>query len=308
MYRTIDSAFWTDPKTRALSPSARLLFLYLVTNPHSHVGGIYYLPFVLIAPETGLSRRAAGAAMTVLEDAELVSYDRPAEVIWVRNMMRYQGRGEKNERSVARHLEGLRSPCIVAKYLDAYPNVKSLVNTHYLHTLSDTLSDRGSEVGTPSRSRNRIRKPPNPLSGDGGGISFPTKTGTGIVNADQVAKWQKRHPSLDVEFCLRDAGAYLEDHPDRRPQRIVAFLGNWLRREEKTQRINTAPHLADVKHEPPTQRPKVCPLCKGEGKMLYGDGKWKTCKVCLGDWDGRSRSTPNASSATASAPTANGKG
>jgi hypothetical protein len=47
MYRTIETSMWTDAKFRGLPAPARLLFLYLITNPHAHVSGIYYLPDVI---------------------------------------------------------------------------------------------------------------------------------------------------------------------------------------------------------------------------------------------------------------------
>lgn len=169
MYRTIDSAFWLDKDTKPLSPQAKLVFLYLITNPHAHVSGIYYLPAVLIPKETGLEKRKADEAMAALWDADLISYDDESEVVWVRNMMRYQGRGEKNERSAARQIESIRAPHIVDSFLSEYPSVKRLVNSNYLHRVSDTLSDTPS-IGHPdlalrAGSGSGSETPPTPPKG-----------------------------------------------------------------------------------------------------------------------------------------------
>src|SRR5688572_3122740 len=43
-FRTVQTHFWTDPDVRKLPPDSKLLLLYLITNPHTHVSGIYYLP------------------------------------------------------------------------------------------------------------------------------------------------------------------------------------------------------------------------------------------------------------------------
>lgn len=81
-YRTIDSRFWSDPKVRALSPESKLLFLYLITNEHANLAGIYHLPAVLIPHETGL----AGYPIDTLSIPHLAQYDDENEVVWVRNV------------------------------------------------------------------------------------------------------------------------------------------------------------------------------------------------------------------------------
>ncbi len=55
MYRTICTQLWTDKKVQQLGVSGKLLFCYLITNPHSHLSGIYYLPQELITKEAGLA-------------------------------------------------------------------------------------------------------------------------------------------------------------------------------------------------------------------------------------------------------------
>ena len=58
MYRTIDTTcLWDDPKVKPLCADAKLLFVYLVTNRHAHLSGIYYLLPAAIVKETGLSAK-----------------------------------------------------------------------------------------------------------------------------------------------------------------------------------------------------------------------------------------------------------
>lgn len=142
MYRTIDAAFWTDPKVKALPANGRLLFLYFITNPHTHVSGIYYLPRNVMAHETGLQEKAVDTLCDTLSSAGFCGFDRVLELVWVKNMMRYQGRGEKNRRSAAHHVtEDLHNSPLAGEFLTAYPEVRALV--------SDTVWDRVSSSGTP---------------------------------------------------------------------------------------------------------------------------------------------------------------
>ncbi len=94
MYRTIDTAFWTDPKVRLLPTLGRTLLLYFITNPHTHVSGIYYLPKHVIAHETGISDRALDTLSDTLSSAGFCAFDPARELVWVKNMMRYQGKGD----------------------------------------------------------------------------------------------------------------------------------------------------------------------------------------------------------------------
>jgi len=123
MYRTIDAAFWTDPKIRGLTPDGKFLALYLVTNPHGHVGGIYYLPDDLIRAETGLTGRALDTLWHTLSKLGFARKDQELSVVWVVKMFAYQGRGEKNERAVGRHLASLHNSKLINDFLKVYPGV-----------------------------------------------------------------------------------------------------------------------------------------------------------------------------------------
>ena len=128
MYRTIDASFWTDPDIRALSGTDRYLFLYFVSNPHAHVSGIYYLPRVMIEHETGLKGKALGKGIETLSKRFFVWYDLPNEVVFVRSMFRYQGRGKNHDQSAAKQLNNLHKSSLVGKFLSIYPEISELLD------------------------------------------------------------------------------------------------------------------------------------------------------------------------------------
>ena len=53
-YRYIANEFWDDKYIRSLEPIEKYVFLYLLTNPHFHISGVYSLTMKRAAIETDL--------------------------------------------------------------------------------------------------------------------------------------------------------------------------------------------------------------------------------------------------------------
>ena len=54
--RSVNTRFWDDPFVEELTPSEKLLFLYLLTNPLTNLLGIYEITIKRIAYDTGLPK------------------------------------------------------------------------------------------------------------------------------------------------------------------------------------------------------------------------------------------------------------
>lgn len=139
IYRTICTQLWTDKKIQQLSVQGKLLFVYLITNPHTHLSGIYYLPKELIRKETGLADTLSHTLFHTLSELQRAYYDLETSTVFVVNMFSYQGQGEKNERSCANQLESLHETPLIGRFLERYPKVKQFCSDTLLDTLS-TLS------------------------------------------------------------------------------------------------------------------------------------------------------------------------
>lgn len=127
MYRTICTELWSDPKVRTLSTSAKLLFLYYITNPHSHYSGLYYQPHLLTQHETGIRTGFEGVSKA-LQMVDLVQFESQFEQIWVVKMYSYQGRGRNMDKGVAQHLTTLHNSSLITQFLDQYPTVRTYWN------------------------------------------------------------------------------------------------------------------------------------------------------------------------------------
>lgn len=53
-HRMIRTAFWDDDYISSIDPMEKYFFLYLLTNTHTHICGIYQLPKKYMIFDTGL--------------------------------------------------------------------------------------------------------------------------------------------------------------------------------------------------------------------------------------------------------------
>lgn len=124
MYRMIDVAMWIDPKVKKLTPLGKLLFLYLITNSHAHVSGIYYLPIAFASLETGIKEKELDTLLDTLSNAGLIKRDRVSDVIWVVKMFDRQGKGAKNDNAAAEQLKSLHKCILIDDFLQFYSHRK----------------------------------------------------------------------------------------------------------------------------------------------------------------------------------------
>lgn len=88
-FASIAPTIWTSEtgrEWRRLGASYQVLGLYLITNPHANIYGLYYLPMVIVTEETGLQRATVVKVLQAFADQEYARYDEPSEWVWVQNM------------------------------------------------------------------------------------------------------------------------------------------------------------------------------------------------------------------------------
>jgi uncharacterized phage protein (TIGR02220 family) len=88
-YSKVPAQFWINEqgrRVRRLGFEAQLVSIYLFTNSHATMIGIYYLPVTLIAHETGFSFEEALKGLQGLCEIKFCSYDDISEYVWVHEM------------------------------------------------------------------------------------------------------------------------------------------------------------------------------------------------------------------------------
>jgi hypothetical protein len=245
VYRNILSSFWTDPKVRRLCPKGKLLFLYLITNPHAHVSGIYYLTSPLVCQETGLSGRELDTLWDTTSGAGLVKIDRNLDIVWVRKMFFYQARGEKACRAAANHLAELHKSSLIKDFLAFYPEVKQYVKDGVWDTPSmgvpgqdqfgiqdqdqDQDKDKEEGCGEPEYGL-PADLPPEEIV-----LTFPcsgkkTDPREWHLGKAKLAEYAESFPGVDALAECRKALQWCRDNPSKRKtaRGMTAFLSRWL--------------------------------------------------------------------------------
>lgn len=205
MYRTICCELWTDPKVKALSASEKLLFLYLITNPHSHMSGIYYLPTAFMQHEVGLGRGFDGAWMGLLK-SELVEAHPALSQVWVVNMLPYQAKGNKSEKGVASHLNTLHASPLLERFLLRYPQIAQYLSADFIRCPIDTPSN------TPLIPHSKLPSPvPDPVSDSSSDSEEGKESEKGELENFHIT------PELEawaVKEGITNPGQYVEEFKD----------------------------------------------------------------------------------------------
>lgn len=116
-YATISPLFWTGStgKRLRLNPDVQRVAFYLITSPHSHQSGMYYLPIMYLCHEVGISIDGASKALGWLSSEGFCVYHEDSEWIWVREMAAWQ---------IGSNLSVSDKRCRgVQQYLGALPNL-----------------------------------------------------------------------------------------------------------------------------------------------------------------------------------------
>lgn len=84
-YGTVASQFWVRGTGKELrgDMEAQIVALYLMTSPHANMIGVFHLPVMYLAHETGLTLEAAKSALDRLAAKDFCTYEEESEWIFV---------------------------------------------------------------------------------------------------------------------------------------------------------------------------------------------------------------------------------
>lgn len=127
-YGKVGPQFWigdTGKKLRAAGAYAQITGMYLMTSPHANMLGMYYLPVLYLAHETGLGLEGASKGLRSCIEAGFCAYDEGSEVVWVFEMARYQiaealSAGDKRSAGVQNEYNSLPENPYLSAFFDKY--------------------------------------------------------------------------------------------------------------------------------------------------------------------------------------------
>ena len=157
-YRQLHTHVWSDSWFEELEPELKLLFIYLFSNERASICGLYELPVRTISFETGLVRELIMKGLEVFNKANKVSYDCAVGVVWVRNMLKYQGNSSpKVQARIQADIQAVPDCDLKQKFLDslAIPHGRGSDSPSYSSSIDQFKQER-RQVETPSA----LRAPP----------------------------------------------------------------------------------------------------------------------------------------------------
>jgi len=127
-YGVVAPQFWIGETGKAMKKfghEAVVVGLYLMTSPHANMLGLYYVPEIYVAHETGLGIEGASKGLQGCIEAGFCSYDSGSEMVWVHEMARYQvGESldpkDKRSKGVQNDYDALPANPYLADFFDKY--------------------------------------------------------------------------------------------------------------------------------------------------------------------------------------------
>ncbi|HDL7349117.1 TPA: hypothetical protein PXN29_001219 [Yersinia enterocolitica] len=92
-YGKVSPQFWIGKTGKDLKRSgfeSQIVSLYLLTSPHANMIGLYYMPLMYIAHETGLGIEGASKGLASAIKCGFCLYDNESEMVWVPEMAAHQ--------------------------------------------------------------------------------------------------------------------------------------------------------------------------------------------------------------------------
>lgn len=244
-YRSVNPSFWTGRTGKALkgNPEAQVLALYLITNQHTNMQGVYHLPLAYICADTGLSHEGALKGLASLFEGGFCEYFHDEEVVFVFKMLSFQTGNLKSTDnravSVRKFYEELEEGQIKQRFAEHYWHLIGLESKPLASPLEApmvSVAVTGTVTGTGTVEGNPEKKAQPDAS-----TKPPKKLGTRLPDdwelPTEYEKWcRKERPDLNPhtvadqfkDYWIAQAGA------KARKADWFATWRNWIRNQHKT--------------------------------------------------------------------------
>jgi len=231
-YAILLPAFWTGSTGKAITAAgkdARIVAAYLPTCEHANMLGLYRLPLLYAAEETGLKRREVTAALEQLKALGYARYDAATEFVWVLEMARFQlgllpsetlKDGDKRAKGAARLYKQIPSNPFLGSFHDRYSQVLRLPlrRDFLLETKPHTSPFEGTSEPL-ARGYDPVPDHDSVRKGERGEPKTLSNPEAELTIEDVRAQWNSLpgvKPCKEIGKTIRDrVQARIQDHPIR---------------------------------------------------------------------------------------------
>lgn len=145
IYRNIQMSFWTDTKiVDDFTPAQKLLYLYLMTNPHTNLCGCYEISFKQVVNETGLTYKQIKDAFKALqEDHKVIIYSEDTKEVLIVNWSKYNWTAsEKYRKPLEKEIVSVKDTVFRQYLIDLFNGVGTVsIPYPYGMDTTDTVTD-----------------------------------------------------------------------------------------------------------------------------------------------------------------------
>lgn len=199
-YSKISGQFWIGKTGKALrgDVEAQLVAMYLMTNNHANMIGIYHCPIIYIAHETGLPLEGALKGIQRLTKEGFCTYEDDSEIVWVHEMAKFQIGDElkatdNQVKSVRKQYEALHEGVIKQGFAEKYGDAYKLV----IDAEEESPSEAPSKPLRSQKQEQKQEQNNSSASPDGFAVfwsAYPKKKSKG----DAEKAWKRIKPDAEL--------------------------------------------------------------------------------------------------------------
>lgn len=185
IFRNIQMSFWTDAKVSDdFTACDRLMYLYLLTNPHTNLSGCYQVTVKQISSEIGFDVRKVRRLLSRFDqDLQLIRYNEATKELLILNWYKYNWtKSEKFRKPLLSQIKEVKDDGFREYLMGLYNGIDS-VSIPYTYGMDTTVTD------TDTVDNNNINNSTNSSSSTNNNInsSIPNPYKQIIENLNELA-------------------------------------------------------------------------------------------------------------------------
>ena len=150
-YIRIATKFWQDEKARRLSDDAKLLYLYVLTSPHSNMAGYYVLPKPYVVYDLQWLPERLDKALAELLHQGLIKYCKQSDVVLIPNFLKYNPIQNQNQaKGAARRVAELPSNTLREDFRTVLERYAEQFVERFTEWFANTDTDTDTDTETDS--------------------------------------------------------------------------------------------------------------------------------------------------------------
>lgn len=259
-YSKISPKFWvgnTGRQIRKLGVETQLVAMYLLTNPHCNMIGIYYLPIVYISHETGIPIEGASKALQSLCDIQFCQYDDHSEYVWVHEMAFFQIGAEldpkdKRVKGINEAYAALPNLPFIKDFYEKYCEAFHLEICRENAKKFNPIEGASKPLASQEQEQEQEQKQEQEQEQEQGSatslrsaapvenfvLTIPLKNNFDFpIHTSMIDEWQQLYPAIDVLQTLRNICGWNQGNPQKRKTErgILKHIHGWLAKEQEKQ-------------------------------------------------------------------------